>query len=102
MIRSPWRNGSVSLPRATQDNITPKIGAKVYETRPPYITPAIVRAVTYTLHAKNEYLVPKFYEKNPHFPAASGRAERLGSGSCNFRGVLDDRFSKNIWEENIL
>ena len=102
MIRSPWRNGSVSLPRATQDNITPKIGAKVYETRPPYIKQEIVRAVTYTLNAKNEYLVPKFSENNPHFPLASGRAERLGSGSCNFRGVNDDRLSKVIWEENVL
>lgn len=102
MIRSPWRNGSAPLSRSTEDKITPKIGSKVYETRSSYIRPEVVKAVAQTLNVKNEYLVPKFYENNPHFPAASGRAERLGSGSCNYKGVQDDRMSKVTWENNVL
>lgn len=103
MIRPPWRGGAVSLPRATQDNVTPKIGSRIYTPR---LTPlahlqAEITPWGYTLNKRDDYLIPHVYENNPHFPAASGHSETLGSGKCNYKGVQADRMSKKTWEENV-
>jgi hypothetical protein len=103
MIRPPWRGGAVSLPRATQENITPKIGSRIYE---PKLTPLAhlhqeINAQGYTINMRDDYMIPKSYVNNPHFPAASGHTETLGAGSCNFKGVQGDRISKKTWEENV-
>lgn len=103
MIRPPWRGGAVSLPRATQEKITPKIGSRIYE---PKLTPLahLHQEVTpwgYTINTRDDYMIPKSHVNNPHFPAASGHTETLGAGSCNFKGVQGDRISKKTWEENV-
>jgi hypothetical protein len=105
MIRPPWRGGAVSLPRATQDKITPKIGSENRHYEPKATPLAHLHQTTtswgYTINTRDDYMIPKAYVNNPHFPAASGHTETLGAGSCNFKGVQGDRISKKTWEENV-
>lgn len=106
MIRPSWRYGGISLPPLkSQYEITPKIGSESRHHEP-YSSPLahIYQERSYcgyTINRRDEYMVPPMYQNNPHFPAASGHTEKLGSGSCNTKGGMADRISKKTWEENI-
>ena len=96
--RPPWKGGAVSLPRSRQKEITPKIGSENRHNEQPL--PLAHLHMDSGVNTRDNYKIPSCYANNPHFPGASGRLQREGEGWCNQNGILADRMSKKVWEEN--